>query len=416
MKMPFSVVAKPAGAACNLDCSYCFFLSKELLYDHDSQRMSAGALRNYVKNFLDAQPDGPVTMIWQGGEPTLRGIDFFRQAVELGRELARPTQQVSHSLQTNGTLLNDEWGVFLAEEKFLVGLSVDGPANLHDAYRVNKGGRGSHSMVMRGWEVLRRHGVETNILCTVHAANAGHALEVYHFFRDEMGAKFLQFIPIVERVQRAGSRSTAQGRAAGNRGSNRELYRQHGADVTSRSVTPRGWGQFLSTIFEEWVTKDVGSVFVQTFDTLLSNRFGVYTMCVHAPQCGNGLALMHNGDVYSCDHYVEPEYLLGNISQASFDSMLASPLQGDFGRAKRTALPDQCLTCPVRWACHGGCPKDRFMRTDDGQDGLNYLCEGYSSFFSAAQPAIEAMGLLIQNQRPVAAVMKPAWQARLSRH
>lgn len=402
-RLPFSVVTKPTGAACNLDCTYCFFLSKELLYDASGQRMSADTLEAYVRAYLDAQPDGEVMFAWQGGEPTMRGLAFYREAVRLGRLHARPRQVVRHSMQTNGTLLDDNWGAFLAAEGFLVGLSIDGPAPLHDAYRVNKAGRGTHAQVVRGWDVLRCHGVDVNVLCTVNAANADHGLEVYRYFRDELGVEFLQFIPIVERVERADLAVAEQG-WTGPDGA-RLLYLQHGDAVTSRSVTGDQWGRFLVEVFDEWVRADVGKVFVQHFDSMLAARFGQYSVCVHAPECGGALAVEHNGDVYSCDHYVEPDHLLGNLHTDGFQEVLGSEPQRDFGRAKRTGLTAQCRRCPVRWACHGGCPKDRFGTSVDGEPGQNWLCEGYYRFFDHAGEAIETMASLLRQGRAPAEIM-----------
>ncbi|WP_083980031.1 anaerobic sulfatase maturase [Demequina salsinemoris] len=391
--LPFTVLAKPTGAACNLDCTYCFFLSKELLYDSDGQRMSESGLEAYLSNLLRSQPDGEVEIAWQGGEPTMRGLPFFRRAVELAEQLRRPRQSVRHTLQTNGTLLDDAWGEFLAEHGFLIGLSVDGPAHLHDTYRVNKAGRATHAQVMRGLSVLQRHGVDFNILCTVHAANQDHGLEVYRYFRDELGARHMQFIPIVERVTREQLPIAEQGWKDGS--GTRILYRQQGDAVTSRSVDPAAWGEFLVSVFDEWAAHDVGSVFVQHFDVMLGNALGQYSMCVHAPECGAALAVEHTGDVYSCDHYVEPGYLLGNVAQKSIQTMLRSPEQQQFGAAKRTSLPTQCVECPVRWACHGGCPKDRFDHTADGEAGLNHLCAGYYRAFSHAEPTIRRMAEIV---------------------
>ncbi|MCC2593686.1 anaerobic sulfatase maturase [Tessaracoccus sp. OS52] len=402
--LPFSVVTKPTGAACNLDCTYCFFLSKELLYDADSQRMSAETLHAYIANQLDSHPDGDVTLMWQGGEPTMRGLAFYREAVRLGNELKRPGQRVTHAMQTNGTLLDDDWCAFLHDEGFLVGLSIDGPAALHDSYRVNKAGRGTHAQVIRGWEYLRKHDVETNILCTVNAANADHGAEVYRYFRDDLGATFLQFIPIVERVP-AEDLATAEQGWIGPDGA-RLLYRQVGDAVTSRSVAPAQWGRFLNQVFDEWVRTDVGKVYVQHFDVMLAARFGQYSLCVHAPECGTALAVEHNGDIYSCDHFVEPGYELGNVRTNAFADVLTSPQQREFGRSKRTGLTDQCRRCPVRWACNGGCPKDRFAVSVDGQEGQNYLCEGYFNFFSHAAPTIEEMAMLLQSGRAPAEVME----------
>lgn len=404
------MIAKPTGAACNLDCSYCFFLSKEVLWESKAQAMPEETLRAWLSNYLDAQPDGQVTVGWQGGEPTLRGLDFFVDAVRIANELRRPRQQVQHAIQTNGTLLDDAWGEFLAREKFLVGISIDGPRDLHDHYRVNKAGRGSYDQVVRGLRVLQAHGVDTNILCTVNAFNADHPLEVYRHFRDDLGADFLQFIPIVERVE-PGQEAVAE---SGWRDASGAfvLYRQSGAGVTSRTVGPEQYGRFLTTIFDEWVTRDVGTVFVQDFDVTLGALFGQYSLCVHAPECGDALAMEHNGDVYSCDHYVEPDYRLGNVATDRFGDMLGSGFQREFGRSKRTALPRQCVECPVRWACHGGCPKDRFATTSDGEPGLNYLCAGYFGFYTHVTPAMQAMGRLIRAGRPAADIMRDASPTR----
>ncbi len=404
-RRPFHLLAKPVGAACNLDCAYCFFLSKEVLWDGD-QRMDDRVLRRFLEAYLDAQPDGDVAVGWQGGEPTLRGLPFFREAVRLTDELRRPGQRVQHAIQTNGTLLDDEWGAFLAEKGVLVGLSLDGPAALHDVHRVNRSGRGSHAQAVRGWEVLRRHGVDTNILCTVNAANQSRPLEVYRHFRDDLGAEFLQFIPILERVL-PGQRDIAEAgwRDAEGR---RVLYTQSGDEVTSRSVDPDAWGAFLIAIFDEWVQADVGRVFVQHFDVTLGAAFGQYSLCVHSPVCGGALAMEPTGDVYSCDHYVEPGYRLGNVADASFGELLDLPEQRAFGLAKRTALPRQCLDCSVRWACHGGCPKDRFDTTPDGEPGLNHLCRGYYAFFDHVTPAMRRLAVLVRAGRPAADIMVEA--------
>lgn len=406
-RLPFTVVTKPTGAACNLDCTYCFFLSKELLYDHGSQMMSPQTLDTYVHDYLDSQPDGPVTMIWQGGEPTLRGIDFFREAVRLAKKYRRPAQQVSHAIQTNGTLLNDEWGEFLKAENFLVGISIDGPEYIHDAFRVNKAGRGTFKQVIRGWDYLQQHGVDTNILCTVHGANEEHGVEVYEFFTRQLGAQFLQFIPIVERVPEQHLALAEEGWRTDRK--HRLLYKQEGQAVTSRSVSPEGFGEFLSAIFDRWILTDVGRVFVQHFDTMLGNLFGQHAICVHSPTCGSALAIEHNGDVYSCDHYVEPEYLLGNVTRGDrFIDMLTSPFQREFGNSKYTDLPTNCQRCPVLKYCFGGCPKDRFLDDIDGGHNLNYLCAGYYHFFSHAHPAMVGMGRLLRAGREAREIMDPA--------
>ena len=404
-RRPFAVMTKPSGAACNLDCTYCFFLSKEMLYDARNQQMSVASLTEYLVNLLDSQPDGPVEIAWQGGEPTMRGLDFFREAVSLAEQLRRPHQRVSHAIQTNGTLLDDAWGEFLAEHRFLVGLSIDGPQAVHDAYRVNRAGRGSHAQVVRGWEVLRRHGVETNVLCTVQRKNQDRPLDVYRYFRDELGARHLQFIPIVERTTPENLALAERGWRDGGTGKRTVLYTQDGDRVTSRSVEPEAYGRFLSVIFDEWVTRDVGTVYVQDFDVTLGNMFGRYSLCVRSPECGSALAVEHNGDIYSCDHYVEPGYRLGNVATTSFAQALGTPIQRRFGTEKRTALPTQCRQCPVRWACHGGCPKDRFTVTHYGEPGLNYLCAGYSRFFSHAQPTLEKIAGLLRRGRLAEEIM-----------
>ncbi len=402
VRVPVSVLAKPTGAACNLDCTYCFFLTKDLLWDARRQAMTPEVLEAYLANYLGSHADGPVTIAWQGGEPTLRGLDFFREVVRLAERLRRPGQQVEHAIQTNGTLVDDAWAEFFAEHRFLVGLSLDGPAHLHDVYRVNKAGRGSYAQVRRGWDVLARHGVDVNVLCTVNAVNAPHPLEVYRHFRDDLGARFLQFIPIVERA-------TADELAAAENGwvdadGRRVLVTQTGDRATSRSVPPDQWGEFLCTVFDEWVRRDVGEVFVQHVDVALAALFGRYSLCVHAPRCGTALTVEHQGDVYSCDHYVEPGYRLGNVTTDAISDLVRSPFQRDFGKAK-SRLPRQCRTCDVRWACHGGCPKDRFATTRDGEPGLNHLCAGYHRFFTHVTPALRTMAALLQAGRPAADIM-----------
>ncbi|MCI1914286.1 MAG: anaerobic sulfatase maturase [Bifidobacteriaceae bacterium] len=400
-RVHFSALAKPAGAACNLDCTYCFFLSKELLTE--TQQMSEEGLRTYLTNFLDSQPDGDVTIEWQGGEPTLRGVDFFEHAVELAEQLKRPGQQVHHAIQTNGTLLDDRWGKFLADNHFLVGISIDGPEELHDIYRVNRAGHGTQKQVIRGWNILKKYHVDTNILCTVHAGNEDHALEVYHYFRDTLGAQYIQFIPIVERVTRAELPLAEAGWH--DKHTKRPLYRQEGSDVTSRSVEPIKWGKFLSDIYDEWVTRDVGKVFVQLFDVTLGNALGEYTLCTHAPVCGGEVAVLHTGEIYACDHWVEPGYERGNVATRSLADVVASPEQREFGMNKYTGLSEQCMKCPVRWACNGGCPKDRFVPAQDGVHQQNYLCPGYYHFFSHIQPDIEIMARMVQSNQNVAKIM-----------
>jgi uncharacterized protein len=392
------VLAKPTGAICNLDCKYCFFLSKEMLYPGDRFRMSNELLETYIQQLLEMQPLGDVNVAWQGGEPTLMGIDFFRRAMAYVEQHRKEGQNIQHTIQTNGTLLDDEWCSFFKLHNMLVGLSVDGPQPMHDAYRVNKRGVGSFSDVMQGYQLLRRHEVDVNVLCTIHAANAEHPLDVYRFFRDELQASHLQFIPIVERTTEAMIPLANLG--WGKRpGADRPLYLQHGGQVTERSVGAEQFGRFLIAIFDEWVRRDVGKVFVQTFDVALGSWLGQHNLCIFSPTCGKAVALEHNGDLYSCDHYVEPEYLLGNIRETPMGALVSSPKQHAFGQHKLDSLPKYCRECPVLFACYGECPRNRFISTPEGEPGLNYLCAGYKRFFHHINPAMNTMaGLLRQNR------------------
>jgi uncharacterized protein len=395
----FHVLAKPSGAICNLDCSYCFFLSKEALYPGDRFRMAEPVLRAYLRQLLEAHEGPEVTIAWQGGEPTLMGVDFYRRAVALAEELKRPGVQLEHTIQTNGTLLDDEWAAFFAEHRFLVGLSVDGPRELHDHFRVDKKGRPTFDRVMAGHEVLRRHEVDVNILCTVHAANEDHGVDVYRFFRDDLGARYLQLIPIVERDNETGF--------------------QEGDTVTDRSVSATGWGRFLRDVFDEWVHHDVGTMFVNNFDSALAKWLGLTGgLCIFEETCGGAVALEHNGDVYSCDHYVEPGYLLGNVTRTHLVELVAKPEQRAFGDAKRSTLPRYCRECPVRFACNGECPKNRFTATPDGEPGLNYLCEGYRSFFTHIDRPMQHMARLLREGRyadEVMAILAEERSARFAR-
>ena len=330
----FHLLAKPSGATCNIDCTYCFFLSKDALYPNEKTRMSEATLEAYIRQLLESHRTPEVTVAWQGGEPTLMRLDFFRRAVELVEKHRRTGQAVLHTFQTNGLLLDDEWCAFFKEHKFLVGLSVDGPRELHDTYRKDRRGQGTFDLVMKGWEALRRHAVDFNILCTVNAANQGHGRTVYRFFRDELGAKWVQFIPIIERA-------TEETIAIANRGwseqpgRQRLLYTQTGSLVTERTVGGEQYGRFLVDVFEEWVRRDVARVFVQLFDVTLEAYFGRHLLCIHAPTCGYGPALEHNGDLYSCDHFVEPRFRLGNIHERHMLELVASPEQRKFGDDKR---------------------------------------------------------------------------------
>ena len=383
----FHLMTKPRGAICNLDCAYCYFLSKELLYPGSRFRMAHELLDTYTRQYIEAQRVPEVTFAWQGGEPTLMGLPFFRLAMELQGRYRRPGMKIHNTLQTNGTLLDDDWCHFFKEHAFLIGVSLDGPRHLHDCYRVDKGGKPTFERVIAGIDLLKRHGVELNILTTLHAGNAEHPLEVYRFLRDEVGTQFMQFIPIVERENETGY--------------------QEGQVVTPRSVTAEQYGTFLSAIFDEWVRHDVGRVYVQMFDVALAAWAGQRPgLCIFEETCGSALALEHNGDVYSCDHFVEPSYRLGNLQEIPLIELVASDQQRAFGRAKRDTLPRYCRECPVRFACNGGCPKDRILETPDGEGGLNYLCAGYRAFFTHIDRPMQVMAAELKAGRPPANIMR----------
>jgi len=387
----FHVLGKPTGAICNLDCSYCFFLSKEELYPGSSFRMDDEVLGTYLRQLLESHRGPEVTVSWQGGEPTLMGVGFFRRVAELVEQLRRPEQVVEHTIQTNATLIDDAWASFFAAHDFLVGVSVDGPRALHDAYRLDKGAKPTFDRVMRGLDTLKRHGVRWNALTTVHHANEDHGLEVYRFLRDDLGAEYVQLIPIVELPAPGGIPT--------------------GDVVTERSVSPTAYGRFLIEVFDEWVRRDVGSVYVQMFDSTLASFVGVSgSLCVHAETCGTALALEHNGDLYSCDHFVEPQHLLGNITLLPLVDLVGSPKQRAFGDAKRDSLPTYCRTCDVRFACNGGCPKDRFTVTPDGEPGLHYLCPSYQEYFRHVDGPMRYMASQLRAGGYADAVME--WVAR----
>lgn len=401
----FHVLSKPTGAICNLDCKYCFFLSKEMLYPGSRFRMADELLETYLRQLLEAHRGPSVDVAWQGGEPTLMKLDFFKRSVEYVEKYRRPGQHVQYTIQTNGTTLDDDWCRFFKQHGFLVGLSIDGPREIHDAYRVDKRGKGTFDNVMRGWEFLKKYEVDVNVLCTVHAANQERPLDLYHFFRDELGARYLQFIPIIERVNEALLPLANEGwqeRAGGGR----PLYLLSGHRVTDRSVRAEPYGRFLIAIFDEWIKTDVGKVYIQHFDSALANWYGVPgAVCIFRETCGNAVALEHNGDLYSCDHFVEPDYKLGNIFESRMIDLVASPQQVKFGLAKRDSLPKYCRECEVRFACHGECPKNRFISTPDGEPGLNYLCSAYKAFFNHIDRPMKMMADLIRSGRYADEVM-----------
>lgn len=361
---------KPRGAICDLDCTYCYYLEKEQLYSGSSFRMTDEVLEAFTRQYIESQASPEVVFGWQGGEPTLMGVDFYRRAVEYQRKYAKPGMRILNTFQTNGVSLDDEWCTFFHEHGFLIGISIDGPAPMHDAYRVDKGGKPTHARVMAGLDRMRAHGVAYNVLTTVHAANVGHPLEVYRYLRDEVGATFIQFIPIVERTHHTGD----------------------GVRVTDRSVTGKAYGDFLIAAFDEWVHRDVGKVFVQIFDVALSAWYGQPPgLCIFEETCGRALALEHTGDLYSCDHFVEPRHRVGNVVRSELPVLVDGDQQRAFGEAKRGQLPQYCRECEVRFVCNGGCPKNRFIETPDGEPGLNWLCEGYRPFFNYIRPAMEYM-------------------------
>jgi uncharacterized protein len=383
----FHVMTKPRGAICNLDCQYCYYLSKELLYPNSNFRMSENLLEVYTRQYIEAQRVPDVTFAWQGGEPTLMGLPFFEQALYYQDKYRPPWMHITNTLQTNAIQLDDTWCAFFAEHSFLIGVSLDGVQKQHDAYRVDKGGKPTFERVMAGISLLKKHGVQFNILTCVHAANVDRPLEIYRFMRDEVQAQFIQFIPVVER--------------------NNETHSLDVDAVTNRSVLAEQYGDFLCTIFDEWVRHDVGQVFVQIFDVALAVWTGHNAgLCVFEETCGTALALEHNGDVYSCDHYVQPDYKLGKIMDIPLKDIVMSDKQQAFGMAKRDSLPQFCHQCDVRFVCNGGCPKNRFIATPDGEAGLNYLCAGYKQFFRHIRPAMDYMAQTWRDGRNLASMME----------
>jgi uncharacterized protein len=405
----FHVMTKPIGPICNLDCKYCFYLEKENLYAGNHRwQMSDAVLEEYIRQYIEAQNVPEVSFAWQGGEPTLLGVPFFRKVVELQRRYANG-KRILNALQTNGTLLDDEWGVFLNEHQFLVGLSVDGPRELHDVYRLDTRDRPTFDAVMQGLEVLKRHQVEFNTLTVVHRLNSRRPLEVYRFLK-EIGSGFIQFIPLVERAPAPSppAEGLIQLSLAAPPVPGQPVLR---SPVTEWSVEAGQYGEFLVQVFEEWVRRDVGRVFVQLFDVALGNWMGLgSSLCVFAEKCGAALAMEHNGDVYSCDHYVYPEYRLGNLMNQSLADMVNSPEQRRFGSDKQDTLPRYCRRCEVRFACNGECPKHRFIRTPDGEWGLNYLCAAYKRFFNHIDPYMKTMAQLAQAGRAPAKIMEQVAQ------
>lgn len=397
---PMYVMAKPIGSACNLNCHYCYYLEKDKLHPSPSQMMSDEMLETFIREYIKSQTTLEVLFTWHGGEPLLRPISFYHRALELQRHYAGRCT-IANAIQTNGTLLTDEWCEFLRENNFLVGISIDGPQHLHDTLRKDHRGEGSFKDVMRGLRLLAKHKVEWNAMTTVNHANVSQPLEFYRFFRDELECQFLQFTPVVERTLHH-----SDGTQLAHAGEREGL-------VTPHSVEAEQWGNFLCTIFDEWVRHDVGKVFVQLFDSTLANWVGQPPgVCTMSKYCGHAAIVEHNGDVYSCDHFVFPEYRLGNLGEKSLSEMMYGTQQSRFGVAKHNSLPRQCLDCEYEFACHGECPRNRFLTTSDGQSGLNYLCKGYYKYFDHAAPYMDYMRKMLQSGQAPAEVMEWAKSMR----
>lgn len=388
----FHAMAKPVGSTCNLDCTYCYYLSKEhLVNGPGANRMSDETLELFIKQYIEGNTGDEVIFSWQGGEPTLLGLDFFRKVIVFQKKHAKPGQRIANDLQTNGTLLNDEWCGFLKEHRFLVGLSIDGPREIHDHYRVTKGKQPTFDKVMAGVKLLQRHDVPFNTLTCVHRFNGRKPLDVYRFLRQELNSNYIQFIPIVE--HRNFERVAPQKWNADElpRDDDPEARPGHpNSIVTDWSVDPDDWGYFLCKIFDRWLRQDLGKVMVNHFETLVAQHLGFPSqMCVYSEHCGQGVAVENDGSVYSCDHYVYPEYRLGNVKTARLDEMVLSREQVKFGHAKSASLPQYCRQCAYLTDCWGECPKNRLIRAPDGEPGLNYLCRGFKQFFAHALPEIE---------------------------
>lgn len=392
---PLYIMLKPAGAHCNLACKYCYYLEKNKLYPTAQRHlMSDEMLEQFTREYIEAQTMNQVLFTWHGGEPLLRSIDFYRKALSLQQKYAG-SRRIDNVIQTNGTLLTDEWCEFFAQNHWLVGISIDGPQPDHDHYRLTAAGKPSWKKVMQGIKLLKKHGVEWNAMAVVNAYNANHPLEFYRFFK-ENGCQFLQFTPIVERLTRH-----EDGRTLASLADKDEI------SLSEASVAPEQWGYFLCAIFDEWVRKDVGKIFVEIFDCTLANWMGISPgICAYSKECGHAGVMEHNGDVYSCDHFVFPEYKLGNIRDHSLIDMLYGEQQQEFSRLKHSSLPRQCKECDMEFACHGECPKNRFMKDKYGDSGLNYLCPGYYHYYQHVAPYMDYMKQELMSQRPPSNIMK----------
>lgn len=397
----FHILAKPTGPQCNLDCHYCFYTEKESLFPgKPSFRMSDEVLEAFIRNYIHSQSIPEISFVWQGGEPTLMGLDYFRRIIELQKKYAQG-KKINNSLQTNGTLLTDEWCTFLAQHDFLVGLSLDGPEDIHDHYRVDRGGKPTFQKVLKALHLLQQYGVPFNVLTCVTKESSKRPLDVYRFLRAQ-GVKFIQFIPIIERVPDTTSHQLGLRLAAPPAFNQKEVQ----TAVTPWTVESEAYGNFLIQVFDEWVRQDVGSVHIMNFEWALSSWLGLpSSICIFSEHCGSAAVMEHNGDLYSCDHYVYPDYQMGNILTDSLGELMESEQQKNFGTSKKTSLPKSCLDCDVRFACHGECPKHRFLLTDEGEPGLNYLCAGYKKYFRHIHPYMKVMVQLIEYGQPVSKVM-----------
>jgi uncharacterized protein len=405
------LMAKPIGPLCNLDCGYCFYLEKQNAFPaRERFRMSDEMLATYVQRYIEAQPALEVEFTWQGGEPTLMGLEFFERAVALQQKFAHG-KQIRNTLQTNGTLLDDAWGAFLNREKFLVGVSLDGPRALNDVARPDKHGKSSYDDTLRGLAVLARHGVDFNVLVTVSSANVDHPLAIYRHLKG-LGANFIQFNPVVERV--AQPKETVIGLhfavpPALSLSKTAHAYPsvEPKATVTPHTVSAQAYGDFLTTVFDEWVRNDVGSVHVMNFEWALASWCQLApSACIFSARCGKAAIVEHDGSVYSCDHFMYPQYRLGNLATDDLATLMNSPAQQAFGNAKETTLPGECVRCEFRFACNGECPKNRFITSSDGEPGLNYLCAGYKTYFRHITPAMNIMARLLGEGKDADGVME----------
>ncbi len=399
----FQIMTKPMGPKCNLDCKYCYYLEKERFYPQEKKfRMPDNVLETYIRDYIAAQAatgSNEIWFSWQGGEPTMLGVEYFRRIVELEQQYCPPGVVIRNALQTNATLLDEEWATFFKQNDFLIGVSIDGPKKIHDRYRTYRNGSGSFDKVMEGVRLLQAHEVEVNALVVVQRESARKPRDVYRFIK-KAGFKHIQFIPIIERT-------VADGNLAGPPQTDQDIE----AQISRWSVMPKDFGDFLNAVFDEWIRHDVGEIFVQFFEVQLGLWLGRPAgLCVFAEECGQALAMEHNGDLYACDHYVYPEYKLGNIMDQKMETMVMSPDQIRFGEEKRTTLPRQCRECDYRFACNGGCPKHRMLATADGEPGLNYFCGSYMRFFKHADPWMRTMAELYRRGRPLTEIMEIARQ------